>query len=65
MFSVKCPKCGENTNIWFAEPVYEGPFRCWKCKSPFLVNIANEALKSCELISEDQFQQYVNRPHSE
>lgn len=59
MFAVQCPKCGVSTSVSLAESTYEGPFRCWKCKAPFLVRIEDEGLKYCEPTSEEELQQYI------
>lgn len=60
MFVMQCPECGVSTSISLAELTYEGPFRCWKCKAPFLVRIEDEDLKSCKPISEEELQQYID-----
>jgi hypothetical protein len=60
MFGVKCPRCGMSTSISLVESTYKGPFRCWKCKAPFLVNIEDEELKSCKPISEEELQRYLD-----
>lgn len=59
MFVVRCPRCGAGTSVLLAESIYEGPFRCWKCKGAFLVRIEDEELKSCEPISEEELEQYI------
>jgi len=59
MFAIQCPSCGVSANFSLAEPVYQGPFRCWKCKGVFIVTIENEELKSFELITEEELEKYM------
>jgi hypothetical protein len=59
MFLLDCSKCGMSIKISLIDRKYEGPFRCWKCKSPFLVKIKDEELRSCRAIGEEEFQRYI------
>lgn len=56
MFTIKCPSCGTETAISLAESVYEGPYRCWKCRGLFRVRIEDEELRTCEPLSEEEFE---------
>jgi hypothetical protein len=56
MFVILCPHCRADTKLSFLEPVYEGPFRCWKCKEAFLVAVESGVLKSWRPISEEQLE---------
>jgi len=59
MFIIPCPRCGANTRLSFLEPVYEGPFRCWKCQEAFLVAVESGVLKSWRPISEEELEKYL------
>ena len=59
MFTIKCASCGAETSMSLDEPIYNGPFRCWKCKAAFEIKIENEELKSCKAISEQEFEKYI------
>jgi len=39
------------------QAVYEGPYRCWKCRGLFRIRIEDEELKSCEPMSEEEFEE--------
>ena len=52
---IKCPRCETDGSFSLADPVYEGPYKCWKCREFFLVKIVNNKLKSCEPITEEEF----------
>ena len=57
MFIIKCPSCGTEATISLIESVYEGPYRCWKCRALFRIRIENEELQSCEPMSEEEFEE--------
>jgi hypothetical protein len=59
MFTIECPSCSAKATISLAESVYEGPYRCWKCKGAFVITIENEELKYCKPISEGEFEKYI------
>ena len=56
MFTIKCPDCGTEATISLAESVYEGPYRCWKCRRLFTVRIEDEELQAYEPLSEEKFE---------
>ena len=39
-----------------AQPTYEGPYRCWKCKENFSIKIVGNKLESCEPLSQEEFE---------
>ena len=55
MLKIKCPKCGTEGSLSLVESNYKGPYRCWKCRELFTIKIENNALKSCEPLSQDEF----------
>ena len=55
MIKVKCLKCGTEGSLSLAQPVYQGPYRCWKCRELFTIKIADNELKSCEPLSQEEF----------
>jgi len=54
---IRCPKCDTEGGFSLAEPIYQGPYRCWKCRELFTIRIENNELKSCEPLSEEEFEQ--------
>ena len=52
---IKCPKCETDGSFSLADPVYEGPYRCWKCRELFIIKMKNNKLLSIEAISEEEF----------
>jgi hypothetical protein len=56
MFTIKCPDCGTEATISLTESLYEGPYRCWKCRRLFMIRIEDEELQACEPLSEEEFE---------
>jgi len=52
---IKCPKCDAESGLSLIESSYQGPYRCWKCRALFTINIENNELKSCEPLSQEEF----------
>ena len=55
MIKIKCPECGVEGSTSLVEPSYEGPYRCWKCRALFTIVLENNQLKSCEPLTEEEF----------
>jgi phage FluMu protein Com len=55
LFKIKCPKCDTDGSFSLADLVYEGPYKCWKCRELFNIKVENNELKSCEPITEEEF----------
>jgi len=57
MITIKCPSCGTEGSQSLLEPTYRGPYRCWKCRELFSIQIENNEVKSFEPITEEQLAQ--------
>jgi len=55
MVKIKCPKCGTEGSLSLVESNYEGPYRCWKCRGLFTIKMESNEMKSCEPLSQDEF----------
>ena len=55
MVKIECPKCETDGSFSLVDPVYEGPYKCWKCRQYFTIKIENNELKLCEPITEEEF----------
>ena len=55
MMEIKCPKCGIVGKFSLAQSSYQGPYRCWKCRELFTIKVENNELKSCEPLSQEEF----------
>lgn len=53
MFKIKCPACQTEGSISLVESIYNGPYRCWKCRALFTVEIKDNALTSYKPLSEE------------
>lgn len=52
---IKCHNCETESSLSLIEPNYRGPFRCWKCRSVFMIEMANSEVISWERMSEEEF----------
>jgi len=53
---IKCPKCDTEGSFSLVKSIYQGPYRCWKCRELFTIEIENNELKSCEPLSQEEFE---------
>jgi len=53
---IKCPKCDVEGSLSLVESSYQGPYRCWKCRELFTITLENNELKSCEPLSQEEFE---------
>ena len=57
MITIKCPSCGTEGSQSLLEPNYQGPYRCWKCRELFSIQIENNEVMSFEPINEEQMKE--------
>ena len=50
---IKCPDCNNEGSISLLSQEFSGPYRCWKCRSLFSINIHEGAVISIEPMSEE------------
>ena len=55
MAKIMCPECGTEGSFTLVEPVYQGPYRCWKCRGLFTIKMEDNELKSCESLCPEEF----------
>jgi hypothetical protein len=53
--NIKCPACNSDSSFFIAKDVFQGPFRCWKCKALFTVKVRNAEVQLCEPLSQEDF----------
>ena len=56
LVKIKCPKCNVEGSLSLVESNYQGPYRCWKCRELFTITLENNKLKSCEPLSQEEFE---------
>jgi len=39
---------------------YKGPYRCWKCRGNFLIEMINNELQDCSPLSQEEFDRLVD-----
>ena len=53
LVKIKCPACQTEGTMSLVESIYEGPYRCWRCRALFTIELKNNELTSCEPLSEE------------
>lgn len=53
--SVKCPACSSDSSFFVAKSVFQGPFRCWKCKGLFSLKAQNSVIQLLEPLTQENF----------
>ncbi len=56
LVKIKCPKCDTEGSLSLTESSYQGPYRCWKCRELFTIRLEDNKLKSCEPLSQKEFE---------
>ncbi len=52
---VKCPACNADSSFFVVKNVFQGPFRCWKCKALFTLKVKDKEIQSCEPLNQEAF----------
>ena len=52
---VKCPACNTDSSFFIAKKVFQGPFRCWKCKALFTLKVQNGEIKQIDPLTQEDF----------
>ena len=60
MLEITCDNCGVIGKLSLVQESYNGPYRCWGCRSTFMIEIANDELKACKPISEEEFEKLLD-----
>jgi len=53
---IKCPTCQIDGTLSFIESSYDGPYRCWKCRALFAVEMKDNKLTSYKPLSEEELE---------
>ena len=55
LVKIKCPACQTECTMSLIQSSYKGPYRCWKCRALFTIELKNNKLKSYKALSEEMF----------
>lgn len=53
---IKCHSCETESSLSLLDTNYRGPFRCWKCRAIYTINMVNNEVVSWEPMSESEFE---------
>jgi len=45
---ITCAKCNSENTFSLSDPMYNGPFKCYKCHTIYKIQMDHGTLKSCE-----------------
>jgi hypothetical protein len=54
LFKIKCPACQTEGSMTLVESSYTGPYRCWKCRALYTIELKNNQLVSYKELSEEE-----------
>jgi len=54
--NIKCPSCSSDSSFFVAKNIFQGPFRCWKCRSLYTLKVKNGAIEHFEPLSQEDFE---------
>ena len=46
LIKITCIECGAEGSMSLSDAGYKGPYKCWKCREMFAIEIADNELKS-------------------
>jgi len=55
LIKIPCPDCSVVGSFSLVDRVYEGPYKCWKCRKLFKIRIENNQVQYCEPITDEEF----------
>ena len=56
LVKVECPACQTESTMSLIETNYKGPYRCWKCRALFTIELKKSELVFWEPLSEEDLQ---------
>lgn len=56
-YKIKCTRCNSENTFFLADTSYAGYYQCWKCRTPFNIHLENSEVKSCEQMSQEDFEE--------
>jgi hypothetical protein len=56
LVTITCQECEAEGRFSVLDQVYNGPYKCWKCRQLFYIELEGKNLKSCRILGEEEFQ---------
>lgn len=53
--TITCPECKTEGRFSILEQTYEGPYKCWKCRQMFYIELDGQEVKTCRLLGDEEF----------
>jgi hypothetical protein len=61
---IECPSCQSESSMSLIKSSYKGPFRCWKCRGLFTIEIKDNKLTSYEALSEEMLKKQQDKKNN-
>ena len=58
MAKITCPSCQSVGYMSLLESSYKGPYRCWKCRGNFLIEMVDNEVTTCSPMSDADFERF-------
>lgn len=60
LVTITCPECKAEGRFSVVDQVYDGPYKCWKCRELFYIELEGDNLKTCRLLGEEESPSFSN-----
>ena len=54
--NIKCPSCKTDGGFFIDQKVFQGPYKCWKCKAFSTIKVKNGEVQLCEPLSQEELE---------
>jgi hypothetical protein len=54
--TITCPECKTEGRFSVVEHSYEGPYKCWKCRQLYYIELEGKTLKACRQLGDEEFE---------
>lgn len=58
LISIICPGCGTEGKFSIIQSVYQGPYKCWKCREIYAIRLENNKLVYCQPLSPEDYAKF-------
>ncbi len=58
LISIVCPRCDTEGKFSIVQSVYQGPFKCWKCREMYTIRLENDKLIYCQPLNPEEYAKF-------
>ncbi len=56
LVTITCPECEAEGRFSVVEQTYDGPYKCWKCRQMFYIELDGKTLNTCRPLDDAEFE---------